>query len=111
MQVKDNAFAVALLIGVWCVAMVGIALRLVLPGRFDRLSVVLYLVDGVERRHDLRGRRAVAVRDGTVVCGRGRALYSLGVIFHNWRRLLFQNFGQVGNSATEKILATSRCSK
>ena len=46
MQVKENAFAVALLIGVWCVAIIGIVLKLVLPGRFDRLSVVLYLAMG-----------------------------------------------------------------
>src|SRR5271169_1229066 len=34
MQVKDNVFAIVLLIGVWCVAIVGIVIKLVLPGRF-----------------------------------------------------------------------------
>ena len=46
MQVKDSIFAIALLIGVWCVAIVGIVIKLVLPGRFDRLSVGLYLAMG-----------------------------------------------------------------
>jgi len=32
MEVKDSIFAVALLIGVWCVAIIGIVLKLVLPG-------------------------------------------------------------------------------
>src|ERR1700753_679196 len=39
MELKDSVFAIALLIGVWCVAIVGIVLKLSLPGRFDRLSV------------------------------------------------------------------------
>src|SRR5947208_14034138 len=46
MQIRDSIFAVALLIGVWCVAIVGIVLKLALPGRFDRLSVGLYLAMG-----------------------------------------------------------------
>src|SRR5882757_5088165 len=46
MQMKDSVFAIALLIGVWCVAVVGIVIKLVLPGRFDRLSVGLYLAMG-----------------------------------------------------------------
>ena len=46
MEVKDSFFAIALLIGVWCVAIVGIVLKLTLPGRFDRLAVGLYLAMG-----------------------------------------------------------------
>src|SRR6202521_5101117 len=46
MEVKDSFFAIALLIGVWCVAIVGIVLKLALPGRFDRLSVGIYLAMG-----------------------------------------------------------------
>src|ERR1700716_1003793 len=46
MQVKDSIFAVALLVGVWCLAIVGIVLKLSLPGRFDRLAGGLYLAMG-----------------------------------------------------------------
>src|SRR5258708_10829715 len=45
-ELKDSIFAIALLIGVWCVAIVGIVLKLVLPGRFDLLSGGLYLALG-----------------------------------------------------------------
>ena len=45
-QMKDSIFAIALLIGVWCVAIFGIVIKLVFPGRFDRLSVGLYLAMG-----------------------------------------------------------------
>src|SRR5256885_14271267 len=46
MQFKESIFAVALLIGVWCLAIVGIVLKLSLPGRFDRLAVGLYFAVG-----------------------------------------------------------------
>src|ERR1700752_2401565 len=45
-QLKDSIFAFAVLIGVWCAAIVGIVLKLVWPGRFDLLSVGLYLAMG-----------------------------------------------------------------
>src|SRR5205085_8314517 len=34
MELKDSYFAMALLIGVWCLAIVGIVIKLVLPGRY-----------------------------------------------------------------------------
>ena len=91
MQVKDNVFAVALLIGVWCVAIVGIIIKLVLPGRFDRLSVVLYLVMGWSgfMIYDVVVPSLPVMALWFVVVG--GMLYSFGVIFHAWRRLRFQN--------------------
>jgi hemolysin III len=91
MQMRDSVFAIALLIGVWCVAMIGIVLKLVLPGRFDRLSVVLYLA---------MGWSGFMVYDTVVALlptltlwfiAAGGLLYSFGVIFHAWQRLRFQN--------------------
>ena len=46
MELKDSVFAIALLIGVWCVAIFGIGLQLACPGRFDRVAVGLYLAIG-----------------------------------------------------------------
>src|SRR6478752_8726366 len=46
MQLKDSYFAIALLIGVWCLAIVGIVIKLALPGRYDRLAVGAYLAMG-----------------------------------------------------------------
>src|SRR5215470_2616449 len=42
LQLKDSYFAIALLIGVWCLAIVGIVLKLARPGRYDRLATGLY---------------------------------------------------------------------
>src|ERR1700726_3228282 len=35
MELKDSYFAIALLMGVWCLAIVGVWLKLALPGRYD----------------------------------------------------------------------------
>jgi hemolysin III len=91
MELKDSVTAMVLLAGVWCVAIIGIVLKLVLPGRFDRLSVGLYLAMGWSGVM-LYGRVVAtlpALALGFVAAG--GALYSLGVIFHAWQRLRFQN--------------------
>jgi hemolysin III len=91
MELKNSVTAMVLLAGVWCVAIIGIALKLVLPGRFDRLSVGLYLTMGWSGVM-LYGRVVAtlpALALGFVAAG--GALYSLGVIFHAWQRLRFQN--------------------
>jgi hemolysin III len=91
MEVRDSFFAVALLIGVWCVAIVGIVLKLALPGRFDRLSVGLYLAMGWSgfMLYDAVVAALPAMALGLVIVG--GVLYSLGVVFHAWQRLRFQN--------------------
>jgi hemolysin III len=91
MELKDSYFAIALLIGVWCVAIVGIVLKLVLPGRFDRVAVGLYLAMGWSGMmlYDAVVKALPAVALGVIVAG--GVLYSLGVVFHAWQRLRFQN--------------------
>jgi hemolysin III len=91
MELKDSVFAMALLAGVWCVAIVGIVLKLVLPGRFDRISVGLYLAMGWSglMLYDRVVSALPTLALWFVVAG--GALYSLGVIFHAWQRLRFQN--------------------
>ncbi len=62
-----------------------------MPGRFDRLSILLYLA---------LGWSGVMVYDTMVqslppavfwLIAAGGMVYSLGVIFHVWERLRFQN--------------------
>jgi hemolysin III len=85
-----NGLASALLVGVWSVAAVGIALKLALPGRFDRLSIVLYLLlswSGV-MMYDV-----IAALPASTLCllGAGGLFYTFGVAFHLWESLRFQN--------------------
>jgi hemolysin III len=91
MELKDSTFAMALLAGVWCVAIVGIVLKLVWPGRFDRVSVGLYLAMGWSglMLYDRVVTALPTLALWLVVAG--GALYSFGVIFHAWQRLRFQN--------------------
>src|SRR6185436_18705675 len=91
MEVKDSILAVALLAGVWCVAIVGIVLKLSFPGRFDRLSVGLYLAMGWSgfMLYDAVVAALPTMALWFVITG--GVLYSLGVIFHAWQRLRFQN--------------------
>ncbi|MBR0756720.1 hemolysin III family protein [Bradyrhizobium jicamae] len=91
MQVKESYFAIALLVGVWCLAIVGIVLKFRYPGRYDRVAVGLYLAMGWSGMmlYDAVMKTLPAVALGFVVAG--GVLYSFGVIFHAWQRLRFQN--------------------
>jgi hemolysin III len=91
MELKASYFAITLLIGVWCVAIVGIVLKLVLPGRFDRVAVGLYLAMGWSglMLYDAVVQALPTMALWFIVAG--GVLYSFGVIFHAWQRLRFQN--------------------
>jgi hemolysin III len=91
MEMTDSVFAIALLIGVWCVAIFGIVLKLAWPGRFDRLSVGLYLALGWSGLMLYNSVISELPRAALWLVLAGGALYSFGVIFHSWRRLRFQN--------------------
>jgi hemolysin III len=91
MEIPASFFSVALLVGVWCVAIFGIVLKLGWPGRFDRLAVGLYLALGWSgiMLYDRVVEALPSFALWFVLAG--GALYSFGVIFHSWRRLRFQN--------------------
>lgn len=81
----------ALLATVWGVALIGLALKLLYPRRFEILSIILYLALGwaavfvagdVARSVDGAALTLVVIAGG---------LYSLGVVFHLWEKLPFQN--------------------
>ena len=90
-RLNDAAIAAGLFLGLWGVAAVGVVVKLVWPGRFDRLSILLYL---------LLGWSGVIVYDAVAgslpastigLLAAGGVLYSAGVVFHVWTRLPFQN--------------------
>jgi hemolysin III len=90
-QMHDRFMATVLLIGVWSVAALGIALKIFLPGRFDRLSIGLYLAmgwSGIVAYDSLVSSLPVSTM---WFIAAGGLIYSLGVIFHAWERLRFQN--------------------
>lgn len=90
-KMHDRTLAVALLASVWCVAAGGVLLKLVLPGRFDKLSIGLYLAMGWSGIAAYDAVANVLPKFTLWFILAGGALYSLGVIFHVWQRLRFQN--------------------
>jgi hemolysin III len=89
-QMNGGSDLVALLVGVWACALAGIGLKLMYPDRFNRLSIALYLAIGwsgvlvYERVFALSGTTFWLIATGGV-------LYTVGVIFHVWESLRFQN--------------------
>ncbi|WP_336486922.1 PAQR family membrane homeostasis protein TrhA [Methylobacterium nigriterrae] len=76
---------------IWVVAGIGIAVKLLLPGRYDRLSILLYLLLGWSGLLAYESVIAALQPAALWLLGIGGLLYSFGVIFHVWRSLPFQN--------------------
>jgi hemolysin III len=90
-QMPGGVFTYGLLAAIWAVAILGIAIKLALPGRFDRLSIVLYLLLGWSGVM-LYDQVIAALPASTLwLLAAGGALYTGGVIFHVWESLRFQN--------------------
>jgi hemolysin III len=90
-QLQDRVFAMSLLAGVWSVAVIGVVLKLFFPGRFDRISVGLYLAMGWSGIIAYDSGLSSLPQLALWFIAAGGLLYSFGVIFHAWRRLRFQN--------------------
>lgn len=90
-QMNDRFMATVLLTGVWSVAAIGIALKIFMPGRFDRLSIGLYLALGWSGLVAYDKLVASLPSSTLWFIAAGGLIYSLGVIFHAWERLRFQN--------------------
>lgn len=75
---------------VWGASVVGIALKLILPHRFGRLAIALYLAIGWSGIF-VFGGLAGTLPDATLwLLLAGGVVYSAGIIFHLWERLYFQ---------------------
>jgi hemolysin III len=90
-QMKSVLALAGLGVGLWLSAVIGIALKLALPGRFDRLAIVLCLLlgwSGVIVYDSLASTLPAASVWLLLI---GGILYSLGTVFHVWRGLPFHN--------------------
>ena len=87
----DDPLLRVMLIVIWGFAAVGIALKCFFPGRYDKLAILLYLAmgwSGVLVAGPVAERIPFASLLLIVI---GGVIYSLGVIFHVWEKLRFQN--------------------
>jgi hemolysin III len=90
-ELDDRVFAISLLAGVWGVALAGVVLKLFFPGRFDRVSVGIYLALGWSGVIAYDAGLSSLPRLAIWFILAGGLLYSFGIIFHAWQRLRFQN--------------------
>jgi hemolysin III len=87
----NNAWGYGLLAVVWTMAAIGIVLKLFFPRFLEGLSTALYLVQGwavVIAWEPLQAALPAWVLTLLMV---GGALYTVGVVFHLWNRLPYQN--------------------
>jgi hemolysin III len=81
----------SLLLGVWTVAAIGCAVKVAAPRRFEIASIALYLALGWAVLF-VAGEAVAALPAPTLaLMATGGALYSLGVVFHLWDSLPYQN--------------------
>jgi len=88
---EASAFTRTVSLAIWLMCLVGVTLKLVMPHRFGRIAILLYLGigwSGVLLFGDLS--RTLSPSALWLLLA-GGAIYSLGVIFHLWESLRFQN--------------------
>jgi hemolysin III len=90
-QMKSVLTSVGLGVGVWLSAVIGMALKLALPGRFDRLAVVLYLLLGWSGVIAYDSLASALPSASLWLLAIGGILYSVGALFHIWQSLRFHN--------------------
>jgi hemolysin III len=86
-----GAAGIGLLLYVWLVAIAGAALKLCFPRRFERVSIFLYLALGWSALPMLPQMTAALSATALVLIWTGGILYSIGVVFHLYRRLPYHN--------------------
>ena len=87
----NTPWGLGLLAVVWTMAAIGIAIKLLAPRVLDGLSTALYMVQGwavLAAWEPLHAALPAGVMTLLMV---GGVLYTVGVVFHLWNRLPYQN--------------------
>lgn len=91
MLMLKGEWAVYLTVIVWSVALLGVVIKLLWPRRLEGVTTGLYIAlgwVGIIAIEPIFASLGVAA---LVLLGAGGALYTVGVIFHLWERLPYQN--------------------
>jgi len=76
---------------VWGASLVGVALKLIVPERFGRVAILLYLAIGWSGVLVFQSLGQVLPSSTMWLLLAGGVTYSAGIIFHLWEKLKFQN--------------------
>jgi hemolysin III len=105
-------FNIALGVAIWGAALTGMLLKLLIPQRFGRGALVLYLGIGWSGVLMFQGLAAHLPSLSLWLLIAGGVAYSAGVIFHVWEKLTFHNalwHGFVVAGATLHLVAVLDC--
>jgi hemolysin III len=90
-QAPTSLWTVALVTIVWTGALAGAVVRLFWPGRFERFGIAGYLALGWSAAFAIKPLIAALPIETLALVAAGGALYTVGVAFHLWHSLKFQN--------------------
>jgi hemolysin III len=90
-QLNDAWLAGGMLALVWSAAALGMAAKMLFPGRFDRAAIIFYLAIGWSGVVVLRPILEILPSTTIALIVAGGIVYSCGVVFFVWKGLRFQN--------------------
>ena len=90
-QLPNGALAWTLAAIVWIVSLGGAAVKILLPGRFDRAAIVVYLALGWVAILAAKQLVAILPAPTMILLVVGGVFYSVGVLFYKWHSLKYQN--------------------
>ena len=76
---------------VWGASLVGVALKLIVPQRFGRIAIILYLAIGWSGVLVFQSLGQTLPHSTLWLLLAGGLTYSAGIVFHLWEKLKFQN--------------------
>lgn len=76
---------------VWGASLIGVGLKLIVPEHFGRLAIALYLAIGWSGILVFQSLAQTLPHSTMMLVLAGGVTYSLGIIFHLWEKLKFQN--------------------
>lgn len=88
---NDTPVGTLMLIAVWSAALIGIALKLIIPQHFGRLAILLYLGIGCSGVLIFQSLATSLPASTLLLIVAGGVAYTSGIVFHLWERLHFHN--------------------
>lgn len=82
---------IGLLVAVWGIAVLGASAKLIAPAQFVRTAYVLYLAQGWAALFTLPSMFSALPTTAFVLLLIGGVLYTVGVVFHLWHKLKYNN--------------------
>jgi hemolysin III len=76
---------------VWIVALIGAVMKIAFPRRWESLTIGMYLGLGWSIIFAIDPLMQAISTDNLILIAAGGVIYSIGVVFHLWERLPYQN--------------------